>query len=142
MTQNERVNDLYNHLVASKKVSSKEEFAEKLEYNRSYISEIFSGATPVTRPLRTSIQNKFGISAKWIETGEGTMFVNPQDDPITLQDLDINATSSQISRLAAKLFKKIPDPMPEDIDTLKSISDRVLQLSREIEEEKKKRSKQ
>lgn len=67
---------IYNELKRLKKVSSKGDFADKLQYNRTYMSELMNSENKeIPEKLQVSLQTVFGIHPKFIETGEGKMFI-------------------------------------------------------------------
>lgn len=58
----------------------KSEFANILNITPAYVSRIINnGAIPSNR-LMEDICEKFCVSEKWLRTGEGEMFIIPEDD--------------------------------------------------------------
>jgi phage repressor protein C with HTH and peptisase S24 domain len=55
---------------------NQEEFASAIGYNRSYISNIEKGRTPVTERLFLLIEQAFGANPEWLRSGLGEMFKN------------------------------------------------------------------
>lgn len=83
---------IYTELKRLKKVSSKGDFADRLSYNRTYISEIMNSETKeLPDKLQASLQTVFGVNPKFIETGEGEMFTE---------------TPNKVSEMAAKGFPR------------------------------------
>lgn len=67
---------IYSELKRLKKVTSKGDFADKLQYNRTYMSELMNSENKeIPEKLQVSLQTVFGIHPKFIGTGEGKMFI-------------------------------------------------------------------
>ena len=58
---------------------SQAKFAERLGVSRSGITKIVNGNNVVTEQMKASICSIFGVSKKWLETGEGEMFSASDD---------------------------------------------------------------
>lgn len=65
----ERIRELRNELGLSQ-----EEFAEKLEMQRSSISKIEQGQVPLTEKNQKLICREFNASKEWISEGKGKKF--------------------------------------------------------------------
>lgn len=65
----------FEQLRFSKKISSKGDFAKKMNYNNSHFSELLTGRKPITENFGLLLQKQFGISAMWLLTGEGEMLI-------------------------------------------------------------------
>lgn len=62
-------------LVQQEKTTSLTRFAEEVGVDKSTISKINTGATPVSRAVIAMIVYTYpDISGKWLETGEGSMY--------------------------------------------------------------------
>ena len=71
MTEGERIKFLRKdtlHLTLEK-------FGERLGVKKSTLSTIETGKNNVTNQMRAAICNCYGVSEKWLLTGEGDMFV-------------------------------------------------------------------
>lgn len=71
---NQRVIEAIDWLKNNGKIANSTDFANKLEKNRSYISEIVNKKRPVTGKFIQDIINQFQeLSPAWLLTGEGSM---------------------------------------------------------------------
>ena len=70
---NDRLVKALSELVYAGKVANQKEFGDEIGYNKTYMSRIFSGEQAVSHKMASEIQTKFGISATWLLTGEGSM---------------------------------------------------------------------
>lgn len=62
-------------LVVKEKTTSLTEFADNIGVNKSTISKIKTGATPVSKAIIAMIVYAYpDISGRWLETGEGSMY--------------------------------------------------------------------
>lgn len=72
MTENERIK-----AVRSEIKIAMEEFGQRLGVTRATVSRLESGKITVSTQVRRAICREFGVSEKWILTGEGEMFLEP-----------------------------------------------------------------
>ena len=75
MTENERVKELRKSLGLTQ-----EKFGERVGLKKSAISQIESGVNGVTDQLRLAVFREFNVNEDWLRTGEGSMFVEPDED--------------------------------------------------------------
>ena len=75
MTENERVKELRKSLGLTQ-----EKFGERVGVKKNTISQIESGVNGVTDQLRLSVCREFNVNEDWLRTGEGSMFVEPDED--------------------------------------------------------------
>ena len=75
MTENERVKELRKALGLTQ-----EKFGERIGVKKSAISQIENGSNGVTDQLRLAVCREFRVSEEWMRTGEGEMFVEPDED--------------------------------------------------------------
>ena len=75
MTENERVKELRKALGLTQ-----EKFGERVGLKKSAISQIESGVNGVTDQLRLAVFREFNVNEDWLRTGEGSMFVEPDED--------------------------------------------------------------
>ena len=77
MEQDYRIMQMYNYLKEAFGVKSQNELAVKLGYNKSYLSQVRSGISPIGEPffarLRSVNPDFAKISSRWVLTGEGEM---------------------------------------------------------------------
>ena len=106
MTENERVKELRKALGLTQ-----EKFGERIGVKKSAISQIESGVNGVTDQLRLAVCREFRVSEEWIRTGEGEMFVEPdEDEEITRFMGDILSGQPDFRRrLVSVLARMTPD---------------------------------
>ena len=75
MTQGERIKDVRNSLGLTL-----EKFGEKLGVTKTAISRIEKGERSLTEQMTKSICREFSVDYMWLNTGEGEMFVESDDD--------------------------------------------------------------
>lgn len=87
-TRKDRLVKAFDELRYLKKIKSQTDFGEQLDYNKSYVSELFNERKPITEGVANAIQTKFAINADWLLKGEGEMFgkPTPQEPP---KEIDI-----------------------------------------------------
>jgi transcriptional regulator with XRE-family HTH domain len=108
-----RFHRVYEYLISKNLVADKTDFAQKLGYNRTYISEVFSGAKPITHKIAQVLNEKFNISTQWLLTGKGEMGPEETNEP----DVDYeNAHTDSLSK--AKLLRLAADIMINYADEL------------------------
>ena len=91
MTENERVKELRKSLGLTQ-----EKFGERVGLKKSAISQIESGVNGVTDQLRLAVFREFNVNEDWLSTGEGSMFVEPDED-------------EEISRFVGDILSGQPD---------------------------------
>lgn len=106
MTENERVKKLRKSLGLTQ-----EKFGERIGVKKNTISQIESGVNGVTDQLRLAVCREFRVSEEWLRTGEGEMFVEPdEDEEITRFMGDILSGQPDFRRrLVSVLARMTPD---------------------------------
>lgn len=93
MSDVERLKESIKILKERGIVSDQAEIARKLGYKRKQtISDFVNGRTPLVTKFVKAFSSAYSVSEKWIETGEGEMFLEPQ----------------QLSKTHSRNKKKIP----------------------------------
>ncbi|MBC8034288.1 MAG: hypothetical protein H7Y03_09090 [Chitinophagaceae bacterium] len=70
---NNQFNAVYKYLIGKNEIVGKADFAEKIGYNRVYVSEILNGKKPVTRKLAQLLYKKYAINQDWLLEDKGNM---------------------------------------------------------------------
>lgn len=106
MTENDRIKEVRKSLNLTQ-----DRFGERLGVGRSAISNIEAGSRGVTDQLRLAVCREFRVSEEWIRTGEGEMFVEPdEDEEITRFMGDILSGQPDFRRrLVSVLARMTPD---------------------------------
>lgn len=101
---------IYNELKRLKKVASKGDFADKLNYNRTYVSEILnSEEQAIPEKLSIGLQNIFGINPKFIETGTGEMFTTKPSVGDTKSPQPLGKVAKWVFDMRDEFYKKVYD---------------------------------
>ena len=106
MTENERIKDLRKALGLTQ-----ERFGERVGLKKSAISQIESGVNGVTDQLRLAVFRESNVNEDWLSTGEGSMFVElDEDEEITKLLGDILSGQPDFRRrLISVLSRMTPD---------------------------------
>lgn len=75
MTENERVRE-----VRRAKGLTMRQFGDKIGVGGSTISDIENGRRSLNRQNLLAICREFNVNEDWLRTGEGSMFVEPDED--------------------------------------------------------------
>ena len=91
MTENERVRE-----VRRAKGLTMRQFGDKIGVGGSTISDIENGRRSLNRQNLLAICREFNVNEDWLRTGEGSMFVEPDED-------------EEISRFVGDILSGQPD---------------------------------
>jgi transcriptional regulator with XRE-family HTH domain len=119
MTKGERVKDVRKTLGLTL-----EKFGEKLGVKKNAISQIETGRNALTDQMAKSICREYNVRQSWLDSGEGTMFVD--DNESYYRKIDEIMTGE--SDIRKNIFKALIDADEKDIMALEHIIDRFLQL--------------
>lgn len=75
MTENERIKEVRKSFGLTQ-----DKFGERVGVKKSAISQIENGSNSVTDQLRLAVCREFSVNEDWLRTGEGSMFVEPDED--------------------------------------------------------------
>lgn len=105
MSPNQRLEHVFNTFKLNKKVKSKQEFADKLGYDRSYVSEMLNGRKGITDDFAEKVNKIFNININWLYTGEGEMYDNTtsESDVAYIKVEDTSNSNSLIASLRRTL---------------------------------------
>lgn len=81
------------------------DFSELLGYNKSHVSEVFNGKTPITVGFAAKVREKCGISEQWLLYGTGNMFVNTDNQSVN----DNNVTNNKLDAPIGNNSKSVLD---------------------------------
>lgn len=75
------------------------EFGDSLGFTQAYVSSLESESAPLTAQIKLSLNEKFNINYKWLETGVGPMFIGgdtvDQQPPIVTQKVEKSYTGKE-----------------------------------------------
>ena len=106
MNENERVKELRKAIGLTQ-----ERFGERVGLKKSAISQIESGVNGATDQLRLAVFREFNVNDDWLRTGEGSMFVEPDEDEETARFVgDVLSCQPDFRRrLISVLSRMTPD---------------------------------
>lgn len=78
-----------------------EDFGRKVGIKKAHVSHIETGKSVPSELLLMSLERAFGISKRWVETGEGEMFVPRREPTIEFVTLDRPVTDRIVRDLRA-----------------------------------------
>ena len=96
MSDLQRFDKALKYIKLEFNLKNQAEIAEKLGYNKSYLSEIRNGKYPISEKTSYKIEEIFGISANWLLTGNGEM-LRKADNKSVNQSIVGNNNNSIIS---------------------------------------------
>ena len=108
MDREDRLNEVYEYVHEYFNIHTKKDFAEKINYDRAYISSAMNGNERyLTDKLFRSICEVFpGVfNLNYLLTGEGTMLA----DKVKVEDLQSKGTTNYADELIASLRHQLAD---------------------------------
>ena len=108
MDREDRLNEVYEYVHEYFNIHTKKDFAEKINYDRAYISSAMNGNERyLTDKLFRSICEVFpGVfNLNYLLTGEGTMLA----DKVKVEDLQSKGTTNYADELIASLRQQLDD---------------------------------
>jgi transcriptional regulator with XRE-family HTH domain len=81
------------------------EFGEKLGVSKQAVSNWETGAQEIPESQILSISRAFGVSAEWLKTGVGEMFVQSQSKPTEKAGQSRDEILAELITIACKLNK-------------------------------------
>ena len=101
----ERINEMYKYAFSAGLVSSKQEFAEKIDVTREMLSRYLSGKAEPSQRTLAAINRAIGspFNEVWLLTGTGAMMadgtsLNPNNKPSDIQLLITEMRESRIAK--------------------------------------------
>ena len=108
MDREDRLNEVYEYVHEYFNIHTKKDFAEKINYDRAYISSAMNGNERyLTDKLFRSICEVFpGVfNLNYLLTGEGTLLA----DKVKVEDLQSKGTTNYADELIASLRHQLDD---------------------------------
>lgn len=117
MTQGERIKTLRKSLDLTL-----EKFGERLGVTKVAISNIENGNRKLTEQMTVSICRIFNVNEHWLRTGEGEMFLLPEDEEAAyLADL-LEETDNELYSLIKAIMKTYIESGEKEKAILKSFA--------------------
>lgn len=118
MTQGERIKEIRKTLGLTL-----EKFGQRLGVSNVAISRLENGYRNVTEQMFKSICREYNVNPHWLQTGEGDMFLDNDDDFLTKLD---NILSNEDNKTFKPLLQAMLDLEPNEIKTLNSLLDKLI----------------
>lgn len=119
MTQGERV-----RILRKKESLTLEKFGKQLGVGKSTISDIENGRRNLTESMTKSICREFGVDYRWLTTGDGDMFPDPDVEFLSSIDRIMNNESDS----RKDFFKLLANLSDYEIDALNSIFYKAVEI--------------
>lgn len=118
--QQEKIHDRI--LLVRKALNLKQlELSKIVGFSRAYISEIESGKKNVSKSTQVEYEEKLNVNRKWLETGEGEMFLKQKiETPPKIETTEEN-TNTGVERFITPEHQ--PIPVYDDTDGIDNIEE-------------------
>lgn len=94
-------------------------FSDQLRMSQTHVSRIEKGKVPPSKSFLNALKREFGINPDWIMTGEGEMFIPPEEYIIAdIQKLGIHKFSEGLTKI-------LKDPEFAELRSLMAVSEMV-----------------
>lgn len=103
---------------------TQDELGDKIGLNKISISLFESGTREISKRTRLAILREFNVNPKWLDTGEGNMFlpIENKDEIIKFAENVVNADDSDFRKKILKVLAKLS---PSEWQTLESIVNKI-----------------
>lgn len=113
---NERIKELRKRLGLTL-----EKFGDRLGVGKTAINKLEKGENNVTDQMFKSICREFNVSEEWLRTGEGEMFLIPDDEDAALVSDLLENTDDDFYRTALDLIRTYKQLQPESQEVLRNL---------------------
>lgn len=118
MTQGERIKLVRKHLNLTLA-----NFGSKIGLKANSLSQIETGINNLTESVAKSICREYNVNPHWLQTGEGDMFLDNDDDFLTKLD---NILSNEDNKTFKPLLQAMLDLEPNELKVLNSLLDKLI----------------
>lgn len=118
---NERIKELRKFLGLTL-----EKFGNRLGVTKVTISRLENGINSVTEQMFRSICREFDVSEKWLRTGEGDMFIIPEDDTAALVSNLLEEPDDEFYQAVLELVRTYEQLSPESRKVLREFGNMYL----------------
>lgn len=119
-TINNRIAQLLNTLGLTKTA-----FANNLKVSQAYISKLVRTGTP-SDLLVDDICQKYNVNEKWLRTGEGEMFIIPEDETAALVSDLLEEPEDEFYQAIIELVRTYKQLSPESRSILREFGNMYL----------------
>lgn len=113
-------------LILNESNLKKVEFARKLNIDPSYIPKLISGKSIPSDRLIKDICYKFNISEEWLRTGEGDMYLPPEDERAAYVSYLLESIDDPIAEAITEFMKVYLDCDSKDKVVLQNFAKKLL----------------
>lgn len=103
-----------------------EKFGERIGLKKTVLSEYENGRKSMTPRTKLAICREFGVSEKWLETGEGTMFQAETEEGRHLKNLIDEALANRDDKFRTALLEIILQLDLDELETVKRYAEKYL----------------
>lgn len=118
---NERIKELRKFLGLTL-----EKFGNRLGVTKVTISRLENGINSVTEQMFRSICREFDVSEKWLRTGEGDMFIIPEDDTAALVSNLLEEPDDEFYQSILELVRTYEQLSPESRKVIREFGNMYL----------------
>lgn len=104
-------------------------FAERLNVSQAFVSQLCSGASQPSDRTISDICQKFGVSEKWLRTGDGEMF-QPKSRNEELMDFATSIAEGDPSSIQAQLLAVMARLTDEQWEVLAQVAKKFVEESK------------
>ena len=103
-----------------------EKFGERIGLKKTVLSEYENGRKNMTPRTKLAICREFGVSEKWLETGEGEMFQAETEEGRHLKKLIDEALANRDDKFRTALLEIILQLDLDELETVKRYAEKYL----------------
>ncbi len=118
---NERIRELRKTLNLTM-----EKFGEKLGVKKNTVSQWENGINSITDQMFRSICREFSVNEEWLRTGEGDMFIIPEDDTAALVSNLLEEPDDEFYQAVLELVRTYEQLSPESRKVLREFGNMYL----------------
>ena len=122
---NERIKELRKALGLTL-----EKFGERLGVSRAALSNIENGNRSVTDQMFKSVCREFSINEEWLRTGEGNMFLIPDDEDAALVSEVLENPDVKFYQMMLNMVRTYKQLSPESKKVVEDFIDQLLENSK------------
>ena len=101
---------------------SQDEFAQKISLTKNYISLVENGNRSLADRTITDLCRIFSVNEKWLRTGEGNMFLPPEDEEAAFVADLLDGDDNPLYDIIKAIMKTYNECGPKEQDILKSFA--------------------
>src|SRR5690606_17064831 len=143
--QDQKVNSRLKQVRKTFKMNQKE-FADKLGYKQSSISELENGVKNISKAIIYSLEKELGVNPQWLLDGDGEMFLPKGPRSSSRSDVDspryMLTNEPSYAKEPQEPYENIKDKLLEAYEENIKLMKELLQKERELNAHKSKEEKE